>query len=152
MKIKMIDFNLSDPKKLKASEIFLIFSKPYFDFIPNHLSLEDYKKNCQFCEAIWNIININQWPSTTEKYSLSEFMQNIKKEFSNHRELIKVVKQMIRIKEQLFSDAIWAFEITVRKEIGQYPFIIRAAIRMPDELIPKVPKKWNHLVNTKMLC
>jgi hypothetical protein len=79
-------------------------------------------------------------------------MQNIKKEFSNHRELIKVVKQMIRIKEQLFSDAIWAFEITVRKEIGQYPFIIRAAIRMPDELIPKVPKKWNHLVNTKMLC
>lgn len=60
---------------------------------------------------------------------------------------LRMIDMMELRKKQLFPDVPWAFNISVRKENGPYPFIIRAEVRMPDPLIPKVPKRWRHLIS-----
>lgn len=63
----MIDFQLKDPSKIKASEMFLIFAKPFLDTVPNDVSIEDYSSACRFCETIWNAIVMTEWPSKKNK-------------------------------------------------------------------------------------
>lgn len=142
----MIDFQLKDPSKMKASEMFLIFAKPFLDTVPHNVSVEDYSSACRFCETVWNAIVMKDWSSTKRQNYLSDFKKQIKTRTSQDIAGLRMINLMEFRKKQLFPDVLWAFNISVRKDNGPYPFIVRAEIRMPDPLIPKVPKRWRHLL------
>jgi hypothetical protein len=136
-----------DPSKMKVSEIFLIFSKPFFDKMPRNISLDEYQHACRICETIWNSIVMEEWPSGRVKGTLGDLKKNIKSIPFFGKEMESVIDELVETKKKIFPDILWAFEITARKDAIPYQFIVRAAIRMPDELIPKVPKRWQHLVS-----
>jgi hypothetical protein len=101
---------------------------------------------------VWNAIVMKEWPSKKRHDYLNELRDQVKSNSNNNDYIgLQIIDMMVLRKRELFPDVLWAFNISVRKENGPYPFIIRAEVSMPEPLRVKVPKRWRHLVpNEKM--
>jgi len=142
----MIDLKIEDMNKLKASEVFLLFALPYLDQLPSDISFKDYQSCCKFCESIWNAMTIKEWPENNGNDYLSEIKLEILNKSPNSKIILKIIDIMVYRKNKFFSNAKWKFEVTVKQSTGKYPYVLRAAIRLPDEMILEHSLNWEHLV------
>lgn len=125
---------------MKASEVFLKYVEPLMNEVTADYAADYLQQTLSFPEMVWNAIVMQSWGQNKPNY-----LQAMRDQFKNSPpEFQKVSNAMIDMwikrKNDLFPDAKWAFEMTVRQ--GKEGPIIRALTRIPDHLRHAVPAEW----------
>ncbi len=125
---------------MKASEVFLKYVEPLMNEVTRDYSADYLQKTLRFPEMIWNSIVMQTW-----KQNKPNYIQAMRDQFKNsppdfQKTSNAMIEMWIKRKSDLFPDAKWAFEISVRQ--GKEGPIIRAFTRIPDHLRHTMPAEW----------
>lgn len=129
----------------RASELFLLYVEPVMKGIPNSISPEKLATILTLPVAVWNAIAMSQW-GYRQDY-LGAMYKNLESSpESEKNQSLEVLNFWANRKEELFPDDIWAWELSVFRDLDQ-KLRIKTDIRIPQELKHLLP---THLRSKKL--